>query len=278
MRPTTRLAPSGALVLFSAVVGLAVVATPTRALAQRAEPLPPAVSRDAHAALGPVERGAAAATAGRHAEAAAAFEEAFVLLGEPSLLYNVALETERAGDAAGAARAYDRFLAAAPAESVPPGLRSHVEELRARQASPNAATPILLAWPEGPSGPAAPGGPLAPVTHRPSRVGPVVLLAAGGASLVAAAVFAGLRASALSPCDVSDNGAVAHCPTTEARDAAAQAPTWALGANLAAGAGIAALASGVLWWALTPSHAEAPAAPAVTVGAGPSGVVVAGRF
>lgn len=279
--PTVSRAPLGVL---AALLALAVLLGPASATAQPHGTVVPTDTAAHSAGMRYLEAGVAAASAQRFAEAAASFEQAFALLGDIEISYNVGAMRERAGDVAGALRAYERFLAAAPPASVAPGLRAHVEDLRATVNTvtvpvpqAHAVTPLVEVLPTEPPT-TIPGAPHS-LSRAPSRVGPIVLLGTGGAALLAAGVFAGLRSSALSACEVSPNGDVARCPTAEARDTASAAPTWALGANLAAGVGVAALAAGALWWALTPAHSEGPPPPpTVTVSAGPSGVVVAGRF
>ena len=101
-------------------------------------------------------------------------------------------------------------------------------------------------------------------------VGPVVLLSVGGAALVTAGVFYGLRAAALGPCDVA--GDTAYCAAGDL-DRARQAPTWAAAGHVALAAGLTAAAGGALWWALGGHGSER-----VAVGVAPGGVVLGGRF
>jgi tetratricopeptide (TPR) repeat protein len=126
-----RLASRAPLGVLAALLAFAVLLGPASATAQPHGTVVPMDTAAHSAGMRYLEAGVAAASAQRFAEAAASFEQAFALLGDIEISYNVGAMRERAGDLPGALRAYERFLAAAPPASVAPGLRAHVEDLRA---------------------------------------------------------------------------------------------------------------------------------------------------
>lgn len=125
--------------------------------------------------------------------------------------------------------------------------------------------PLSLGEPEAPPAPPAPPptvapppvAPAAPRRARPSRVpaGAVVLVAAGGASLVASGVFFALRAASASGCAEGPDPAMPGervwlCDTPAQAEAVTSRGAWTALAGVTLGVGALAVGAGALWWAL----------------------------
>lgn len=209
------------------------------AAAVRAETLPPGpdpsvvTEADDARARELFQNGAALYDEGRYEDAIAAWREAWRLSGRPLLLFNMANAAERLGRWSEAAALLNRYRAFAPEEEREVLERRIVNiERRAKEAplpstppKPTAGVPIL----------------------------PIALFTAGGAGIVTGTVF-GLQAldareEAEDLCAVSD--AATWCPST-AEPALTRGRTSALGADIAFGVGIGAIAGGVLSVLLPP--------------------------
>jgi len=129
---------------------------------------------------------------GRFREAADMLRRAHELFPEPSLLHNLGRALESAGDEEGALDAYARYLEAEPASERRPQIEARMATLERELALERRAQEGGRGG-EGEGLGAEQGEP--EVDEGPSLVGPVVLLASGGAALVGGLAF-GIAASA----------------------------------------------------------------------------------
>lgn len=221
-------------------------------------------------------RAAAAYGDERYAEAALLFAQAYEILGEASLLYNLGLARERAGDVAGAIEAYERYLLDAPDASERTDVERSLETLRRQEAleeelarreseeggdddtEPTAPTPAASTLPSG--GTAT--GPL-----------PWIVAGTGAAGLV---VGVALGAVAQSSYD-SARTEPTHRRATELERTANDLGT---GANVALAVGGTLALGGLLWGIveLLTAGGPSPEARALRLDVGPGTVVVAGSF
>lgn len=177
-----------------------------------------------------------------------------------------------------------RFAAACLAETTGDpvhhqGCRAVLAQLDALEREPTTPSARPAAAPPVASAPrtAPTPHPAASAPRRGVPAGAVVLLAAGGASLVASAVGLGMWGAAQAGCTVDGDRAV--CPTRDDADRAADAGTWATAANTTFAVGLAAVAGGVAWWLVDRGRgAPADAGPRVAVGVAPGGASLAVRF
>lgn len=101
-----------------------------------------------------------------------------------------------------------------------------------------------------------------------------MVLSVGAASLVTAAVFAGLADSALSSCTVTGERAV--CPNATELMRARVSTDYTAGANIALGTGLTLAVAGGAWWLL---HVALRRPDPVTITVGTDGTIgVQGRF
>jgi hypothetical protein len=115
-------------------------------------------------------------------------------------------------------------------------------------------TPSGSAGSQGTGGLVTTGPGPGPIDVQPPRrgpgVGPYLVMGAGAATLGASLVFFLLRNGAIGDCVVEEPNLV--CPNEESRMRALDAPTYNTLTNVTLGVGIAAVAGGALWWALSP--------------------------
>ena len=231
-------------------------------------PRPSRAQSQAQVRTGLIREADVARAAGDHARALDLLRAAWRIAPSLSVRWGIALEALQSGDlvtAQAEAEACQREAAtstASEAATAAVECRAIVDRVLAREvpppAEPRPATvhPTPRATPPSPSGPGA---------------GPVVLLVAGGAGLVAAGVLWGLYAAGTSGCDLQ--GANAFCRTSEDANRALGAAPFAWAGDVAMGVGVAAVATGILWWVLA---RRAPEHPAVSLG--PGGIVWRGAF
>jgi hypothetical protein len=114
----------------------------------------------------------------------------------------------------------------------------------------------------------------APVAPPPAPVasgggpggGAIALLAVGGASIVASAVFFGLRGAAAEGCDTGPDPArggeqVWRCDTPAQVEAVGARGTWTTLGGVTLGVGVAALGAGIAWWVLGGRRGDTPPRP-----------------
>ncbi|MFN0061615.1 MAG: tetratricopeptide repeat protein [Myxococcaceae bacterium] len=191
---------------------------------------------------------------GDFSRAAKLVEEAYAIHPEPTLQYNLARALEGMGDLRGAAAAYRRYLAQEPRVNDRPAIKRRATTLEAQWAE--------RARIEDEREKAQ----MEAVRLSRPRVSPGawVVTGAGGVAIGFGAFF-GIRANAL------HRAADAAPVQLDAQSQQQAAKNNALAANVLYGAGAALAAGGVLWWVLS---SIAPHRPAVTVSAGPAGVMV----
>lgn len=222
-------------------------------------------------------RAAAAYGDERYAEAALLFAQAYEFLGEASLLYNLGLARERAGDVAGAIEAYERYLADAPDASERTDVERSLETLRrqevleeelARRDSDDASdddaemnVPVPAA-----STPDAAGG---------TATGPLPWIVAG-TGVAGVAVGIALGAVAQSSYDAARTEPT-HRRATELERSANELGT---GANVALAVGGTLALGGVIWGIveLVTAGGPRPDERALRLDVGPGTIVVAGSF
>lgn len=213
-------------------------------------------------------RGMAAFGDERYADAAALFEEAHALSGEPGMLYNLALAQDRAGDTERAVVSYRAFLAASPDAPERAEVEARLVALAPTvtvepppdPVEPPPDVPRETPPPEVEAQPAAP-----PPPHVEVSVGGPILIGLGAAGMIAAGVLAGLA--------VDTHGrAVAEPVQRTALALGAEADQLALASNILWATGALAIA-GLVWLVVdlsTPVHTEL----SVSV----TGVTLAGSF
>ncbi len=185
---------------------------------------------EAHARF---EAGRVALAAGRNEAALENFTAAYELSRRPELLYNIAIAADRLRRDDVALDAFERYLAAMPADQVQnrAEVESRVTALRAAHA---AASQSALA------------------SSSPSSVHPeelaIPLLVGGGVGVAAGALLLGLG--------LADRTSVESAPTDAAwasyADAAARAPFLEWAGGLALGLGVVALTAGIVVLTLPP--------------------------
>lgn len=185
--------------------------------------------------------------AGRYELAVQEFESALELSGKPQLHFNIANCHERAGDYAAAASSLERFLASANAPQ-PEILRERIWRLKRRESEHQAKIEVLLQrrlelqavkTNETARSEVADGS-------DPSWMPATVALAAGGTSLVAGLIFAGVARTA-------GNDAVEGCVEgvcrQDSKAALDKERRYALAADVAGLVGLAAVGvGGYLWY------------------------------
>jgi tetratricopeptide (TPR) repeat protein len=204
---------------------------------------------------------------GRFDDAARLLEQAYALQPEPILLYNLARAREGAGDDAGAADAYRRYLAADGTDETDASaararlavLDRRIEERRAleERAAQHDETD-------------AAAHPPPPPPAREIAIAPWIVAGAGAAVLIVGGVLGGLMLD-------RSNAAQAATVQTDAVAAQHDAESFAIGADVCFGIGALALGVGAIWGIVdltsTPSeHASA------RLRIGPSGFTIAGTF
>ncbi|MEM6955286.1 MAG: hypothetical protein AAF645_06340 [Myxococcota bacterium] len=186
---------------------------------------------------------------GRFDEAYAAFQGGYELTARPEFIYNMFLCRRDAGMLEEAAELLERFLAEAGEINNRSLLEGRLVALRERLATRAAeqeerdAAEAARAEAEA-NARAARERAIEP----PSRVGPAVLLAVGGASIVAGATLAVLAAQKNS--DLSDRCFDGRCVASD-RDDIDQLRTRAIAADVTLFGGVALVGAGALWWILT---------------------------
>jgi hypothetical protein len=151
--------------------------------------------------------------------------------------------------------AFERFLAAQPETDRRAEVEGRIAALRDTLAGGRDGSP------DDSNAPSA-GPPLAPI----------VLVAAGGAALIAGGVLFGLGLSANG--NVED--AAQDTPWPDVSDDYERGKTFTLVGGLAAGVGLAAVAVGIVW--LASGGGGDGAEDGTTVSLGPTGALVRGRF
>lgn len=195
----------------------------------------------------------------RYEEALAAFQRSYDFERLPALLFNMASALDRLGRPEQAIARYEAYLAAMEEDANAPYVRSRIRLLQAELSEQSRDTQAMneAAPEESSEPPGAEPEPL-PAAEEPSRTGPIVLFALGGAAL-AAALGTGLRARALDS-DVRDR-CTGVCPADSEADAA-RVTRLARTTDAMAGVAGAAVLGGVLWWVLSSGDEDAPQASA----------------
>ncbi len=208
--------------------------------------------------------------AGRFAEAAVYLEEAYRLDPNPILLYNLARARESEGSLSLALEAYQRYLREAPDAADRPAVEARVEALdrvieersaleaqldaerQARAAAARAAEEARAAVAVRP-----PPGP---------NLAPWVLAGSGALGVAVGGVLGALAAGTHADAEGAPE-------QVRAADLASQADGLALGANLAYAVGGALVVGGLIWAVL-----EGGSEPTASLGVGPGGWALSGRF
>ena len=214
---------------------------------------------------------------GKFREAAGLLRKAYVLDPAPTLLYNLARALESDGDFEGAVKAYRDYLAADPNAEDRAAIQQRIENLQTQLAERQELERRLAeerakraAPPPAPA--AAARATPAPAEARGPVVVPWVVAGLGGAGIVAGAVLGGLAKGKHGEAEDAPVQADAVTLDDEARGLAR-------GANIALVAGGAVAAGGLIWGLVRVLSADDPAEPPqVSLGLGPSGVLVHGRF
>ncbi len=124
------------------------------------------------------------------------------------------------------------------------------------------------------------GAPAARTTSAPSIVGPIVLMASGGAAVAASFVFLALRGGALGSCTVQPG--FIDCPTEADRTRATGAYGFDWAFHLSLPTGAAMVGGGLIWLLVTPRGSSLPRAErlgrVVPFIAGATHVGIAGEF
>lgn len=182
---------------------------------------------------------------GRYEDAIAAWEEAWRLSGRPLLLFNMANAAERIARWDDAMELLSRYRAFAPSDERETldrriaNIQRRIEETRGATGSTTTTTSTTAQTTTTPSTTPGPTRSVSPL--------PIVLLSAGGASVVTGTIFGvralDARADAADSC--ASSGDATYC-TGEARDALARDRSSALVADLTIGLGALAVAGGVV--------------------------------
>lgn len=210
---------------------------------------------------------------GRYADAAREFQAAYELSLRPELLFNLARALENAGRDGEALAAYERFEAVGSPGIDPVNLRPRIEALRARLRTTASIAPVVT---RRPPTPIAPTPVPRPRVERPadsrSLALPVTLLGAGGALLLTGLALGITVSSTYSDLEARCTGHV--CDPSLQGDADA-ASTRAVIADVLGGAGLAAIATGVVVLLLprASSDSRSPRVGFACTGAGCSGRV-----
>jgi len=195
---------------------------------------------------------------GRYADAAREFQAAYELSQRPELLFNLGRALENAGRDREAFDAYERFETAGSPGIDPATLRSRIEALRARL--PRAAAPVAPTVTLRPPTPVTPTPTPPPRVERPaasrSLALPITLLSAGGALLLTGLALGLTVSSTYSDLEGRCSGRV--CDPALQGDADA-ASTRAVVGDVLGGAGLAAIAAGVVVLLLPRSSSDARA-------------------
>jgi tetratricopeptide (TPR) repeat protein len=169
-------------------------------------------------------------------------EAAYELEPAPVLLYNLARAYEGIGELEKAVSAYERFLEAQPNAEDRGAIEARVATLK-RQIE-------IQAQKQAPA-PAPEASPQVVVLPRSPSVVPIVILAAGGAGLIAGGIFGGLA--------LGENS-TQNAPTTSQQDGQSahdRASTFAVASDIGFIAGGVLAAAGVVWLILDRTHAKA---------------------
>lgn len=200
-------------------------------------------------------RGMAAFGDERYADAAALFEQAHALSGEPGMLYNLALAQDRAGDTERAVVSYRAFLAASPDAPERAEVEARLAELTPAPIEPEPEPEPIAPTDASPetTRPEVPDvtPPASPVGGVEVSAGGPILIGLGAAGMIAAGVLLGLA--------VDTHGrAVAEPVQRTALALGAEADQLALASNLLWATGALAIA-GLVWLVVdlsTPVHTE----------------------
>lgn len=206
--------------------------------------------------------GSAHFEAERYEEALAAFRRSYDYERLPALLFNMASALDRLNRPEQAIARYEAYLAAMEEDANAPYVRSRIRLLQAQVSEALEADGVDdevndIEISEDVGGQSDMDAPMA---EPPSRVGPIVLFALGGAAL-AAAIGTGVRASGLDG-DVRELCINEVCPESTEADAR-RVTRLARTTDAMAGVAGAAILGGVLWWVLSGGDEDAPHASAV---------------
>lgn len=202
---------------------------------------------------------------GRFDEALAEFERAHEISGRPELLYNIHLAHRDAGrpeEAAAALRGYLAEVEDIPNRGLLVGRLQSLESQAASIHDQEVATQEARARADRIS---------AQHARPPSRVGPIVMFVLGGAALVAGGAMA-FNVAAID--DELANGCFnGLCPYwfDDERD---QLRRRAISVDALIAGGVALVAAGALWWAVTTPRGRDQ----IALGCGTTGCSVRGRF
>ncbi len=180
--------------------------------------------------------GVALFNAGRYEEAIQRFEQAYGLVPDPNLLFNIARSHEKLGRTNDAITFYERFKTV-------PGIRDGDRERADRRLE---ALRAQLRTPVPPAGTVPPTDP----PKKRKRVAEWVLIGAGIAGAVAAGVCGGLALDAQSR--FTDETRIER-----KEDLRTEMRSLALGADVSAGIGAAALITGIVLYFTLPDPAPA---------------------
>ncbi len=209
---------------------------------------------------------------GQYEESVDAFRESYELSGRPELLYNLANAYERLGRLEEALAVLREYAPHAPSYDRS-AVDRRVANLRDRlnQASRAAAQGETGDDVDSDDGTISVGSPrTTDAEEGPDLVGPIALIAAGGAAAVTAAVLGVLASSASSSTDdlCGDVGGRTVCSESAQSDVDTAA-SLALGTDIAGGVAAALGAAGVVWL-LVELSGDAEEQPPVAVQAGPN--------
>jgi tetratricopeptide (TPR) repeat protein len=210
---------------------------------------------------------------GRYADAAREFQAAYELSLRPELLFNLARALENAGRDREALDAYERFEAVGSPGIDPSNLRARIEALRTRLQTTAPIAPIVTRRTPAPITPTPAPAPLVerPAVSRGLAL-PVTLLGAGGALLLTGLALGLTVSSTYSDLQARCTNRV--CDPSLQGDADA-ASTRAVIGDVLGGAGLAAIAAGVVVLLLprSSSDARSPRVGFACTGAGCAGRV-----
>lgn len=230
----------------------------------------PVLAQDAATdeARGAFAAGQAAYSAGRFAEALDYFERAYELTREPDLLYNIATVHDRLRHDAQALEAYRGYLEARPDAEDRANIEARIAVLEEAARSETQAPPAEVE-PEAQAeaeAELASGEAIETAPSRASGAGPApwIVVGVGGAFLVAGVAL--LVVTQVDLDAVSSGTRWADIEGAYDRVPILSATGWSL-----AGAGLAAIAGGLIWAAVGNNGGT-------EVAIGPSGVLVRGTF